>query len=156
MVLLCGKERTMFDLLSTHQATVLATIKATEDGLDANDAPDLMVVARARWGLARELAAYKHYKHTIIFDPLIEIGINEVRCQVIAMKEACLAADEAYRLYIAHWGAERFPECWEEYRPAARTMMTRARKHIELERKQLSKLVVELTRDSAGPKSIRY
>jgi hypothetical protein len=70
-----------------------------------------MIVARARWSLARELSTYKHYKHIVVFDPLIETSQGEVRRKTIAMKEACLAADEAYRLYIDHWGAERFPDC---------------------------------------------
>lgn len=135
----------MFDQLPMHQARVLATIKATEQGLLASGAPDLMIVARARWSLARELAAYKHYKHIVVFDPLIETGQGEVRRQAIAMKEACFAADGAYRLFIAHWGAERFSDCWEEYRPAARIMMSRAREHIETERKQLSDLICLLS-----------
>ena len=62
------------------------------------------------------------------------------------MKAACFAADEAYRLYITHWGAERFPDCWEEYRAAARIMMERAREHIETERKHLSDLICLLSR----------
>jgi hypothetical protein len=139
----------MFDKLPMHQARVLATIKATEQGLLATRVPDLMVVARARWSLARELSTYKHYKHIVVFDPLIETSQGEVRRKAIAMKEACLAADEAYRLYIAHWGAERFPDCWEEYRPAAHIMMSRAREHIETERKQLSDLIYLLSRDDS-------
>ena len=149
----------MFDQLPMHQARVLATIKATEQGLLASGAPDPMIVARARWSFARELAAYKHYKHIVVLYPLIETGQGEVRRQAIAMKAACFAADEAYRLYIARWGAERFPDCWEEYRAAARIMMSRAREHIETKRKQLSGLICLLSRGDSkvgglnGPRS---
>lgn len=128
--------------LLQHQDEILGIIKNSEAML-AHDVRDVPGLARARWALVRALTSYQLFKHHEIFDPMLAKARPAEAHRLAEMKRTCNALGEAFRLYVQKWSAADVDGEWDEYQPAARTMIARIRAHMAGERANVTAILRE-------------
>ena len=122
------------------------------DTLLAAEVPDVTALGTIRWELVQAVRAYQVYKHSEIFDPLIDAGIEPAALIARGMKAMCIAASSRGKAFILEWSGRSAGDDWPRYSAATLAMNAEVRLTLEIERMGLTELRAAV---AGGPVHIR-
>jgi hypothetical protein len=131
----------MLSRLDEHQAGIRAILNDAESMLTDPVRRDIAGLARARWALLRELTAYQLFKHGKLLDPFIRSGAPARVVRAERLKQAGIAAVEAFRGNVTRWSATDVAAVWPVYQPSALAMIARLRGQVAQDREQIGALL---------------
>ena len=123
--------------LDQHQQAILDILREAEAMLTDPGTHDIAGLARARWALMRALTAYQLLMQGEVIEPAI--GRKAPRAE--RMKQAGIAAVEAFRGNVTKWSGADVAAVWPEYQASALAMIARLREHVTKQRHEIESLL---------------
>ena len=138
----------MDHVLRQHQDGILDSLCKAKAMLDSDLTPNVRHLAELRWQLAREIDDYVHYKHEVVFPPLIGSSNAFIVKLARDMQQRCDAAVAAFRIFVSTWNELEILGSELAYRTAALKMVRNLNLHIERESVDIEQLRPVDIRDS--------
>ena len=131
----------MDHVLRQHQDGILDSLCKAKAMLDSDLTPNVRHLAELRWQLAREIDDYVHYKHEVVFPPLIGSSNAFIVKLARDMQQRCDVAVTGYKSFVSTWNEIEILGSELSYRAAALEMVRTLSLHVERESVDIKQLV---------------
>lgn len=128
-------------LLEAYQTRIAAALDEKLRAVAGPQHSRAKSVAAARWALVRLLREYQLFKHTRVFDPIINSKDFARATQADILKSKCLVAGDQYRQHVAKWSLTGTDHSWPAYEVELRLLMAGIKSHLSAEASGVSALL---------------
>lgn len=121
------------------QAIEIITRARSLVAIDRAEASDLLRIDRSR--VFELLGRYQRFKHSVIFDPVIQSGDKAQSVTARLLKCECVMMGEAFGRYVSRWQHVNVAADWQAYRGEMIAMSDQLLEHLRVEHAAITALL---------------
>lgn len=132
--------------LQEHQSRAAEILGRAQAALAGSQDVESARLAQMRWELMRVLRDYQLFKHTEIFNPVIQTGTPAEAKTAAQLKDRCVGIAALYADHARKWTLMGAVDAWPHYRTEALRMIRDLEAHMAAELRDTGALLSGIAR----------